>query len=263
VRRLLVIAAGVIGGYLLVLLLLGWVLGGCVKDRVQERLAASLDAEVDIGDVSVGLIRGTIEIRDLHIHRERGGDLDIRIDAVDADVAALGWVLFDRDPDRVEVRGVTMVVSGRGALAMRDPDLEPMHIGELVVEDARISLSPTLLLPTLGKVDIVVDRARTGGFTMHSGVSWVFALRELAARAELPGGLSGTVSYANSRLAVGTGLGPAALEVAFEMPRPDPEQLEIAQLGELARALGRALLEGAARDWLEDRAKEKVKDLLR
>jgi hypothetical protein len=57
--------------------------------------------------------------------------------------------------------------------------------------------------------------------------------------------------------------GSTPLEVDFVMPKPDPKQLEIAQLGELARALGKALLEGAARDWLEDRAKDAVKDILK
>ncbi|HTM19091.1 MAG TPA: hypothetical protein VL172_01235, partial [Kofleriaceae bacterium] len=119
-------------------------------------------------------------------------------------------------------------------------------IGELVIEDARISLSPTLLLPTLGKVDLVIERARTTGFTQRSAVSWVFALRELAARAELPGGLAGSVGYRDRHLSIG-GAGPGAftLEADFDLPRPDPTQLEIAQLGDLARSLARTLVTDA------------------
>jgi hypothetical protein len=97
---------------------------------------------------------------------------------------------------------------------------------------------------------------------MHSGVSWVFALRELAASASLPGGLDGTIGYRDDRLSIGGGMfGSSTLEVDFVMPKPDPSQLEIAQLAELAKKLGRALVEDAARDWLERNAKDKLKQM--
>ncbi len=262
-RRLLLIAASALGGYLLLLLVLGWVLSGCVEDRVRERLERSLDAEVDIDDLSVGLIRGRFELRGLHIHRERGGALDIRVDSVDADVAGLGWVLLDRDVDRVVVRGVTMELSAAGALTSRDPTREPMHIGELIIEDARLSLSPTALLPALGRVDIAIDHARTGPFTQRNGASWVFALRELVARVDLPGGVGGSFGYRDGRLSIGGGLlGAAPLELEFALPEPDPEQLEPGQLAALARSLARALLQGAAVDWLERTARDRLDRLL-
>jgi len=262
-RRLLVIAAGLVGGYLLLLLVLGFALQGCVKDRVARRLASSLDAEVTIDDCSLGLIRGRIELRGLHIHRQRGGDVTIEVAGVDADMAALGWMVFDRDPDRVAVHGATLTLSGRGALALRESHIEPVHVGELVVDDAKLSLSPTLLLPNLGQVDIAIDHARTGPFTLRSGVSWVFALRELDARAELPGGVSGSVGYRNRRLRVGGGVfGSAGLEVDFELPEPDPHQLEVAQLEELAKRLARALIGGAARDWIERKVGDALDDAL-
>ena len=51
-----------VAGYLLLLVVLGWVARGLVEAGVRERLAASLDAEAEVGGASVSLVRGEASV---------------------------------------------------------------------------------------------------------------------------------------------------------------------------------------------------------
>lgn len=250
-RKLLIGGLTALVSYVLLLVVLGFAVQGCVSDRMRARLAESLDADVTIESTSVSLLRGTVELRGIHIVRERGGHLELTIDRLEADMASWGWMAFDRDPRAVRVRGAALSISGAGALASREHEHRPVRVGSIDIRDATITLMPTAHLPTLGRVELAIAHAHTGPVTLTTGVSWVFALEALAATARLPGDVSVAVGYAGQQLSVGAGLfGSDPIAVEFPIPKPDPATLEVAQLAELAKALGKAVLKEGARDWL-------------
>src|SRR5262249_28248182 len=53
----------------------GFAARGCVAERMQDRLAASLDARVRIDAIDVGLVRGAFAMRGLAIDRQNDGNL--------------------------------------------------------------------------------------------------------------------------------------------------------------------------------------------
>jgi hypothetical protein len=256
-RKLIIAALTALVSYVLLLVVLGFAIQGCVSDRMRARLAESLDAEVTIESTSVSLLRGKVELRGIHIVRERGGHLELTIDRLEADMASWGWMAFDHDPRAVRVRGGTLSISGAGALTSRDLDHEPVRVGSIDIRDARIVIMPTAHMPTLGRVELAIAHARTGPVTLTTGVSWVFALEALAATARLPGDVSVAVGYAGEQLSVGAGLfGSDPIAVSFPIPKPDPAKLEVAQLADLAKALGKSVLKAGARDWLRRRVSD-------
>jgi hypothetical protein len=262
-KRILVIAAGVVAGYLLLLVLVGLVLGGYVKKKVRARLAGSLEADVEIEDASVSLLRGKVTLRGIKIERHRGGTIVIEVDRVDAGIAPLGWAIVNSDPRRVAVRGVNMTLSGRGALALRERDAEPLRVREFLLEDVNIAVMPTTILPKLGRVEMRVARGRTGPVVLGSGVSWIFELRELDASAGLPGNVDVRVGYADEKLSLGGGFfGSRQVTVGFELPEPDPDAFEVEQLVQLAKKLARTVIKDMAKDWFDREVKDRVKDLI-
>lgn len=258
-RKLIIAAVTAFAGYVLLLVVLGFVVQGCVADRVQARLAESLDADVTIESTSVSLLRGKVELGGIHVVRERGGHLELTIDRLEADMAGWGWMVFDRDPRAVRVHGGALSISGAGALASRNLDHDPVRVGSIDLRDATITLMPTAHLPMLGRVELAIARARTGPVTLSTGISWVFALDQLEATARLPGDVAVAVGYADEELSVGAGLfGSEPIKVKFAIPDPDPSKLEVAQLADLARALGKSVLKEGARDWLRRKVNDTI-----
>jgi len=240
----------------------GFVLDGYVARKIRERLAGSLRAKVDIADASVSLLRGKVALRGLTIERRRGGTVLIEIDSVDAGIAPLGWVLFDRDARRVTVRGVRMTLSGRGALALHERERRPIRARELVLEDVTLAVMPTALLPNLGRLELRVDRARTGPVVLGSGVSWLFELRELDATADLAGHANIGVAFSSDRLTLRGGLfGSRSVTVGFELPDPDPDAYEGEQLLQLAKSLAKSLARELTVGWFDREVTDRVKDL--
>ncbi len=262
VARLAAIVSCTVVGYLLLLVLAGAMLGDCVKRRVRDRIAESLQAEVTIGDASLSLVRGRIELEDIHIVGRRGGTVDIAVRRIDADLAPLGWALIDGDPRTVAVRGVDMTLSGRGMFEMRRPEARPLDVERFELEDVHLAVMPTTLLPELGRIDIGVQRARTGPVELRTGVSWIFKLEELAATAELPGSISVAVGYAEQELSLGgAAFGSRPMRLRFVLPEVDPDQFEIAQLGKLAKQLAKQLVKQAAGDWFEREVEDRLEQL--
>src|SRR5690349_2382752 len=261
-RRLLLALAG---GYLVFLALGGVLLRGCAEDRAADKLARALDAKVTIGSSSLSVWRGHIVLEDVVVTRERGGKLDLRIDEVDADLAAWGWMAFDRSVDDAVVRGARMTVSARGLAAAAGREREPsdLMIEHLRIEDAEMALMPTALLPGLGRVEVRVASARASNVTVSSAVSWMAGMTALDAGVKLPAGIDVGAAYADGGLVVkGSLFGSAPLAIPLEMPTLDPRAYEVDQLRALAKALlaaGGARLFGAA---AKDAVMDGVRDLL-
>lgn len=254
-RRALVLLIGAAGLYLAALWVGGWALGGAAARRVEARLADALDAEVRVGGVSLGLVRGELVVRDVVIERRTGGHLDLHLDEVTVDVAPLGLVIVDRDVERAVVRGVRMELSARGAVelhARRRPG-RPLPIGELELRDARLVAMPTAVLPRLGRIEVEITSARARGFALRDGLSWLAGLTALDGRVEVAGvgvgaGYDGQTLRLSGRL-----LGSRTLAIAFTPPA-SPDGYELAWLAALA---------GALADEVKDQARDAVVDRLR
>jgi hypothetical protein len=254
-RRLVVglLTVGVI--YLIFIFAGGFVLRGCAAERVRQRLADALDADVTIGSSSLSIWRGELELEDIEIHRSHGGAADIRIDSIDADLAGWGALVWNRDVRRAEVRGVDMHISARGLVEVARRKREPLRVHELVLDDAVITISPTALLPGLGEVTVRLQHTTSRGVELAHGLSWLSGLRALDAKIDLPAGLgSASAAFAQGALTVAASMvgGGRPLTVPFKMPEVDPDAYEIDQLKaiakELVRSAGKTLLEKTVRD---------------
>jgi hypothetical protein len=235
--------------YAALLLFGGIALRGCVEELARERMARSLAADVSIGTSSLSIRRGRMVLEDV-VARRAGGDLDLRIARVEAGVAGWGAVVFDHDLDRLRVRGLRLDLSASGLTGMpprREP--RPLPIGDLLIEDARIAIAPTAILPALGRAELTIARAHARDVQLSSAVSWMEALGELDADLSAPGGIGLAVDYSPDALSLDGrvfGIG-RSIRVPFRFPHLDPAAHEIDQL----RALATALIASARKALLE------------
>jgi hypothetical protein len=248
-RRLGGAFAAALVAWITLLALVGLFGDGCVRDRAQERLANSMRATVVIGGADVGLVTGSLALRDVRIERVEQGVMRLTIDRVDVDLRPLGLALVQDDLGRVEVEGVDVELSALAALDNRGAR-EPVTFESLDLRDAHVAIEATSLLPGLARIELTIERAVAGETTMRTPLSWLFALRELTARLDLPGGITVRCSYANGVLQLAGGLfGDTPLVLPFVIPVLDPAR-EVEQLGEIGRDLGRRLVEQVGVRWL-------------
>lgn len=254
VRRIHKIGLGVggaVAGYLLALVVVGWLLGGVVARSVRERLADSLDAEAEVGGASVSVLRGAASVRGIEVRREHEGHLTLDVDELALDLAPLGAVLWDREPRQVWVEGGRLEVSGLGVLRLPPrPRHPPIRVGELVLDDCALSLVASGLWPGLARVDLTIERARSGATVLRTALSWLFTLEELVARVELPAGVTVRLTYRGGLLsAAGGPFGSTPVQIPFVLPRADDTD-EVEQLARLGKELGKQLALAQARRWL-------------
>lgn len=259
-RTLGILVGSLAAGYLGLLALGGVILRGCVEERARQRIAEALDAEVTIGSSSFSVWRGRVELEDVVAVRQRGGTIELRVDAIEAELAGWGRVLVDRDVDRAVVRGARLSLSARGLAAVARGERTPLEIGELVLEDARFAVMPTALLPGLGRVEATVARAVARPAQLTGGLSWLDGLAELDASLSAPAGLAVSTRYRPGSLALsGSWFGSRPITIPFRIPDLDPEDDEIAQLrvlvAEVVRAAGRGVVQEAARGAVLDALK--------
>jgi hypothetical protein len=256
-RRL---AAGIVAVpavYLVSLVVLGLALRGCVTDRVRDRLAHALDADVTIGDSSLSLLRGTLTLEDVQVTRDHGGHVGIDIDRVDVDLASMGLVIFDRDVERVDIDGARMEISARGMydLAERREKISAIPIGELDIANSSIVVMPTKLLPRLGRIELVLDRVHTSDVSLRHGLSWLYQMRELDASVNVVG-LSFGVRYDRETLGLSGGVfGSTPVDIHFPLPQPGPDGYELATVLQFAKQLSIAVagqLEDTVKDYVVD-----------
>jgi hypothetical protein len=245
------VAAGS-GAYVLALFIAGFAARGCVTERTRSRLAQSLDADVAIADLELGLVRGAVALDGLTIDREHDGHLHVGVDRIDAGIAPLGAYLWDRDLGRVAVRGVDVEVTGWGVLKLKPPKRRPVHLERLAIDDAQLTIAAATWVPSWARFRVTIDHAEAGATTLRTPMSWVFSLERLDARLEVPGAAPVALHYAAGRLeASGSVFGPTPVSIPVTLPAPDPGH-EGQQLRALGADLAERLALARASDWIQD-----------
>jgi hypothetical protein len=258
-RRILIVAGAVVAIWLLALLVLGVALSSRQERATRERLADSLHAKVTIGAVDLALIRGHLVLDRLAILRDdRTGRLAIEVARVRCELAPLGWALFDRDCRELRVQGLAFEVSSAALFKLPRPaKSEPVRADRVVIEGAKLVFMPAAFAPSLGRIEIAIDHAAAGPTVLRTPLSWLFALRELKARFELPAGVSVHVAYANGVLtASGSLFGSAPVQVPLAIPVADAvtdAHDEMALLLQLGRQTAERLVARRAEDWLRSK----------
>jgi hypothetical protein len=262
-RRLASLAAGAVVLWCVALVVLGFAANGCMTRRVEDRIAYAFDAKAAFADSSLSLLFGGFTAEDLVVTKDVGGSLRLTVDEIDADLGPLGWALWDHGPSRLELTGIRLEASSLALLkTRRRAGGKPFRCEELIIRDVHLAAMPTSLLPSLGRLEIHIERARTGPVVLRTALSWVFSLEELVAKVALPGGVSLELAYADGRLRVkGGAYGAVPVEVPFAIPILDPAR-EMEQLQELGLDLAKKITIQQAEDWLQRQVWDRVKSVV-
>ncbi len=245
---------GVLGGSYLGFVLIGGFIGGsCIAESAAKRLGNALAAEVKIGSTSAMIATGNVTVKDIEIRRD---GVEINIARAKISMPAGGAMVFSQRLKFVEASGIRASLSARGAAEMAVRDRKPLHIDELVLRDATVSISPTLIIPGLGQVEASIESARSRDVNLASAVSWIAKLDEMVAKATLPGGAGASFGYSGGQLSLsGSWFGSNPLSIPFKIPELNSDLLEIDQLKIIGRALTRTVAKHVATDRLLDAAK--------
>ena len=245
------------------LLVVGLLARGYVERRAVQRLRASLGAEVSLGRVQLGLVRGRLGFDRLHVERRDRGYLRIDVAHAETRVLPLGLVLLQDDLGSLRSRGVDVEVSALGALDLRGGKRAPLSFARLQLDDARFTVEGTSVLPSLAHVTMTIEHVVVGRTTLRTPLSWVFGLRTLKAHLALSTGASAELEYrGDGKLRLtSAAFGPAPVEIPFVIPPLDPEH-EPEQLAALGRTLAAELTRHAGKAWLVEKAKQRLLDRL-
>lgn len=244
--------------WLVVLGIASFALEGGTRAGVAARLSESLHAEATIAEGDLALIRGRIELRALAVRRDDViGHLALAIADLTCELPPLGLAIVDRDCRALSLRGVRLELSTAALFQLDRPRRPPLHARGVVIDDARLELAASSLVPSLGRVVITIDHADAGDTVFKTPLSWLFALRTLRARAELPGGVTLELSYEHGELRVAGGIfgsTPVALPVALPVADlADDPRAELAKLIGFGKDLAQRLLATKAQDWLKSK----------
>jgi hypothetical protein len=257
-KRAVIVASGVLGVWLIALVVLGAVMGGRQERATRARLGASLGADVTTGNGELALVRGRFELERVAARRDdRIGHLALDVRAVRCELAPLGWALVDRDCRELAVRGTRLEVSSAALFQLERPHHDPIRARRVVIEDAVLVFMPSAFAPGLGRVEIAIEHARAGATVFKTPLSWLFALDELRARFELPPGITVRVAFRGGKLRVsGSVFGAEPVELPFELPvagaaRDAREEIEL--LVRSSKDLAERLIAQRAKNWLKSK----------
>lgn len=256
VRRLVLFLVAVLGVWVIGLAIASCALGGRTGRNVAERVGESLQATATIAETDLALVRGTLELEDLAVRRDDViGKLSLDVGAIRCDLPALGFALFDRSCDELVVRDVRLEISTTALFQLQRPKRAPFHADRVVLERAKVVFAPSAFVPSLGRVEIGIDRAVAGATTFKTPLSWLFALEELRATLALPAGITLLLTFEHGKLRVaGSLFGSRPIELPLALPvtsAADDAQTELRELYAFVRDLAQRLVAQRAQDWLE------------
>jgi hypothetical protein len=248
--------AAAAGAWLAALLVIDVGLEGRTRRGVADRLAESLKAEATIERGDLALLRGAIDLEELKVRRaDLIGQLTLSVASVHCELRPLGLALVDRDCLELAVRGTRLEVSTAALFKLPRPRRPPLHARHVVLDDLRIELSPSALVPSLGRVAIAIEHAEAGETIFKTPLSWLFALRALRATLDLPAGITLQLTYDHGELRVAGGAfgaAPIALPVALPVADlADDPLAELAKLVAFAKDVAGRVVTQQAEDWLK------------
>jgi hypothetical protein len=258
IRRIVRYAAVLVALWLVAMVVTGSVLEARTRGRVAARISDSLQAEATIDRGNLALVRGWIDLDDLVVRRDDLiGHLAITVAQLRCELPPLGLALFDRDCRDLVVRTMRLEISTAALFKLDRPKRPPLRSDHVVIENARLDLSASALVPSLGRVAIDVARAEAGPTVFKTPLSWLFALRVLEANLALPGDVTLTLRYEHGELRVAGsifGSTPVALPVALPVAdAADDAGAEIAKLVALGKDIAQRVVARKAEDWLKSK----------
>jgi hypothetical protein len=257
-RRLVLIVAGVVAAWIVLLVVLGLAYGGRTAGRVAARLGESLQGTAAFGDADLALVRGGLSLERLAVRRDDAlGRLSLDVAGVGCDLPPLGLALADRECRELAVDGVRLEVSALALLRLQQARRPPIRARRVVIRDAVLGFAPSAFLPGLGRVEVRIERAVAGPTRFRTPLSWVFALEALRAAVELPGGITVRLDYRDGVMAAsGSVFGSAPVEIPVTLPvreAADDGRAELARLVAFGRELAELLVMRRAGEWLRSK----------
>lgn len=241
--------------WLIVLLVLDVTVGRRTAQGVADRIGDGLGAHGSVGDSDLALVRGELDMEALRVVRDDAvGHLELAVGEVRCDLRPLGLALADGDCRELAVRGVRLDVSAAALFHLHPPSRRPLHVQEVVIDDASLAFAPSAFVPDLGRIAVHVDHAEAGETVFRTPLSWIFALRVLRAHVDLPAGITVALAYADGELsASGSLFGSHAVRLPVTLPvaamYADAKE-EIHALVALGEDLAEKLVARRAEDWL-------------
>jgi hypothetical protein len=257
IRRIVKFVLVALALWIAALVLIGVICGGTAGRRVAERIAESLQAEATVESSNLALVRGHLEIEKLAVRKDDLGHLGIDVAEIRCELPPLGIALIDHECSDLHVQGVRFEVSSAAVFQFKRPKHRPVHVGQVVVDDAVLAFSPSAFLPSLGRIEIRIDHAESGATTFKTPLSWLFSLRELRATLDLPAGIRLQLGYQHGKLtAVGGLFGSTPVELPVTFPTADSgddAHGEIKKLAEMGSDLAERLVARRAQDWIKSK----------
>jgi len=260
VRRAAIIAASVVLGWCVVLVVLDVSLAGREARHIEERVGESLQATAQVGDTDLALVRGRLVLDQLAVRRDDiVGHLALDVAEVRCELAPIGVALVDRDCRELAIHGMRLEVSAAALFKLQHPARRPIRARSVVIDDAELVFAPSAIVPNVGRVAITIEHAEAGPTVFRTPLSWIFALEELRARIELPAGITLHLRFADGKLsAAGTLFGSAPVEVPFALPLAEAAEDahdEIMLLAKTGEDVAERLVAKRAEDWLRAKLK--------
>jgi hypothetical protein len=260
-QRAALYAGGAFVAWLILLAIVGAAAGGSRAERVAERIGESLQAQATIEGRDLALVRGRFALDHLRVTRDDSvGKLALDVGTIRCELAPLGIALIDSSCRELAIGDVRLSLSTFRLFELREPKRPPIRAGAVVIEDAELVFSPSVVVQSLGQVRLAIERAEAGATTFRTPLSWIFNLRVLTATLELPIGTI-RLTFANGTLAAaGSIFGTTPVRVPLVLPVTDPAEeprQEIERLVKLGRDVAERLLAQKARDWLRDKLSQR------